>query len=216
MPMNTQNLKKTSIVAVLAIVIAAFVVGLSQTQIAPVQAVAPPQGNAVYVFGEGVNPKATFTFRDATVTYDFQLFDMTSNLFGDSAAGSNFKYARQNSPEFTLARIVGDTPYLHAAVDQSYEYGGKLALQDYPYKLFDVTVNLDQAGSPMKTYLYKDCGISNYKVNTRTDNEEAYVTGGKTGFAVVETYSFQCNGFNMESPEYNAMIAEKENRKPYQ
>lgn len=214
--MNTQKLKTTSVIAALAIAVTALVVGLSQTQITPAQAANIPQGNAVYVFGEGVNPKATFVFRDTTVTYDFQLFDMTSNLFGSSAAGSNFQYARQNSPEFTLARIVGDTPYLHTAVDQSYEYGGRLALQDYPYKLFDVTVNLDQAGSPQKTISYKDCGITNYKVNTRTDNEEGYVTGGKTGFAVVETYSFQCNGFNMESPDFNAMIAETENKKPYE
>lgn len=212
--MNTQNVKKTPIIAALVIVAVALIVSLSQTQITAAQSAS--KGNNVYVFGEGVNPQATFAFKDATVTYDFQLFDMTSNLFGNSAAGSNFQYARQNSPEFTLARIVGSTPYLHAAVDQSYHYGGRLASQDYPFKQFDVTVELNQAGSSQKTFTYKDCSITNYKVNTRTDNEEGYVTGGKSGFAIVETYNFQCNGFNMESPEYNAMTAEKQNRKPYE
>jgi len=216
--MNTQNVKKTSIIAALVIVAVALIVSLSQTQITAAQSA--PKGNNVYVFGEGVNPQATFAFKDATVTYDFQLFDMTSNLFGNSAAGSNFQYAGQNSPEFTLARIVGSTPYLHAAVDQSYQYGGRLTSQNYQFKQFDVTVELNQAGSSQKTFTYNDCSITNYKVNTRTDNEEGYVTGGKTGFAVVETYSFQCNKFHIETPEYKELASkvdgEKRNKKPYE
>jgi hypothetical protein len=67
----------------------------------------------------------------------------------------------------------------------------------------------------MRTMEYKDCSINNYKINTRTDNEEAYVTGGKTGFAVVETYTFICNGFTPKSPLFDAMIEEQQNRKPY-
>ncbi|NDB32738.1 MAG: hypothetical protein EB150_07520 [Nitrososphaeria archaeon] len=208
--MNTQKLKATSIIVAIAIASIALIVNLSQT--ANVQAVDPPKGNNVYVFGEGVNPQATFTFRDTAVTYDFQLFDMTTNLFGTTASGFT---TTRGVPEFTLARIVGDTPYLHKAVDQTYENGGK-SIQDYQYKVFDVTVNLVQAGEPMKTLEYKDCTISNYKINTRTDNEEGYVTGGKTGFAVVETYSFGCNGLALKSPTYDAMITSQHEAKPYQ
>lgn len=208
--MNTQNVKKTSVIAVLAIASIALVVGLSQTD--NIHAADAPKGNAVYVFAEGVNPQATFKFRDQVVTYDFQLYDTTNNLFSTSASGFTTK---QTAPEFTLARAVGDTPYLHQAVDQTFEYGGK-SMQDYPYKQFDVTVEMVQAGQSMRTMEYKDCSVSNYKINTRTDNEEAYVTGGKTGFAVVETYTFVCNGFMPKAPLYDALIEEQQNRKPYQ
>jgi len=208
--MNTQNMKKTSIIAVLAIASIALVVGLSQTD--SIQAADVPKGNNVYVFAEGVYPQATFTFRDQTVTYDFQLYDTTNNLFSTSASGFT---TRQTAPEFTLIRAVGDTPYLHEAVDQTFEYGGK-SMQDYPYKFFGVTVDMIQAGQSVRTMEYKDCSISNYKINTRTDNEEGYTTGGKTGFAVVETYTFICTGFTPKAPLYDALVKEEQNRKPYQ
>lgn len=209
--MNTQNMKKTSIIAVLAIASIALVVGLSQTE--TTQAASSPQGNNIYVFAEGVNPQATFKFRDQTVTYDFQLYDTTNNLFSTSANGFT---TRQVAPEFTLVRIIGDTPYLNALVDQTFQYYGKTSAFDYPYKQFDVTVNMIQAGQSLRTMEYKDCSLSNYKVNTRTDNEEAYTTGGKTGFAVAETYTFVCTGFMPKSPLYDALVEEQQNTRPYQ
>ncbi len=209
--MTTQKLKTTSIIAAIAIASIALIVNLSQT--VNVQAVDPPKGNNVYIFGEGVYPQATFNFRSGTVTYDFQLYDMTNNLFGTTANG--FTSTRTISPEFTLVKVVGDTPYLHKAVDQTFENGGK-TISEYDYKMFDVTIEMMQAEKSLRTIEYKDCSITNYKINTRTDNEEGYTTGGKTGFAVVETYTFACNGFNMESLDFNAMIADKQNKKPYE
>jgi hypothetical protein len=211
--MNTQKLKTTSVIAAFAIASIALTVGLSQTE--TITAQSAPMGNSVYVFAEGVYPQATFKFRDEIVTYDFQLYDTTSNLFSASLAGSNFNSPKQVASEFTLIRAVGETPYLHRAVDQTYEWGGRVAPQEYPYKFFDVTVEMIQAGQSLRTMDYKDCSVTNYKINTRTDNEEAYTTGGKTGFAVVETYTFICNGFVPKSPVFDAMIKEEQNRKPY-
>ena len=191
----------------------AIILLISLTQTENISAVDEPKGNAAYVFGEGVYPQATFNFRSGTVTYDFQLYDMTNNLFGTTANG--FTSTRTISPEFTLVKVVGDTPYLHKAVDQTFENGGK-ATGGYDYDRFDVTVDMIQAENSLRAIEYKDCSITNYKINTRTDNEEGYTTGGKTGFAVVETYTFACNGFNMESLDFNAMIADKQNKKPYE
>jgi len=206
------NSKLTATTAILSLAIASItlVFGLSQTD--KITAADAPTGNNVYVFAEGVYPQATFKFRDQTVTYDFQLYDTTNNLFSTSASGFT---TRQVAPEFTLARAVGDTPYLHKAVDQTFENGGK-SMQDYPYKFFDVTVEMVQAGQSVRTMEYKDCSINNYKINTRTDNEEAYTTGGKTGFAVVETFTFVCNGFTPKSPLFDVMMEEQQNKKPYQ
>ena len=191
----------------------AIILLISLTQTENISAVDEPKGNAAYVFGEGVYPQATFNFRSGTVTYDFQLYDMTNNLFGTTANG--FTSTRTISPEFTLVKVVGDTPYLHKAVDQTFENGGR-TISEYDYKMFDVTIEMMQAEKSLRTIEYKDCSITNYKINTRTDNEEGYTTGGKTGFAVVETYTFACNGFNMESLDFNAMIADKQNKKPYE
>ncbi|MFN3654118.1 MAG: hypothetical protein ACK4TO_02185 [Candidatus Nitrosotenuis sp.] len=209
--MIPQKITFTSVVVAIAIASIA-IVGLSHTQ--QTNAQSAPLGNNVYVFAEGVSPQATFKFRDATVTYEFQMYDTVSNLF--SSGGSSSFTTRQVSPEFTLARVVGDTPYLHEAVDQTFQYNGKSSAFDYPYKEFDVIVELIQAGQSMRTMEYADCSITNYKINTRTDNEEAYTTGGKTGFAAVETYSFACTGFTPHAPMYDKLVKEQQNKKPYE
>ncbi|MFM7795339.1 MAG: hypothetical protein ACKO7N_01095 [Candidatus Nitrosotenuis sp.] len=205
------NMKKIYMLTILPIFAIILLISLTQTE--NISAVDEPKGNAAYVFGEGVYPQATFNFRSGTVTYDFQLYDMTNNLFSTTANG--FTSTRTISPEFTLVKVVGDTPYLHKAVDQTFENGGR-SYSEYDYKMFDVTIEMMQAEKSLRTIEYKDCSITNYKINTRTDNEEGYTTGGKTGFAVVETYTFACNGFNMESLDFNAMIADKQNKKPYE
>ncbi|MEM3025825.1 MAG: hypothetical protein QXY25_08630, partial [Candidatus Nitrosotenuis sp.] len=176
--MIPQKITFAYVVVAIAIASIAMVVGLSHIQQTTAQSA--PLGNNVYVFAEGVYPQATFKFRDATVTYEFQLYDTVNNLFSTSSSGFT---TRQVAPEFTMARVVGETPYLHEAVDQTFQYNGKAAGLDYPYKEFDVTVDLIQAGQSVRTMEYADCSITNYKINTRTDNEEGYTTGGKTGFA---------------------------------
>jgi hypothetical protein len=210
--MNTQKLKTTSIVAALAIASIALIVGLSQTE--TITAQSAPTGNAMYPFAEDVYPSVTFEFRDATVTYDFQLFDTTNNLFTASAAGSNFVSAKQIAPEFVLQRIVGKTPYLHQAVDQSFEWGGRNALQDYSYKEFDITVDMVQKGQVLRTFEYADCGLTNYKIKTEFDKAESFT--GRDAFANLEQYTFVCAGYSMSSPVYDQMMEEQQNRKPYQ
>ncbi len=205
-------ISKTKTISVFALAVAtvAMIVGVSETS--TITAADAPKGNAMYIFAEGVYPQATFKFRDTTVTYEFQLYDTTNNLFSTGATGFTTK---QVAPEFILQRITGETPYLHEAVDQTFEYNGKNSGFDYPYKEFDVTVDLIQAGKTIRTMEYADCSISNYKINTRTDNEEGYTTG-KTGFAIVDAFTFVCTGFTPVSTLYDEMIKEKQNGKPYQ
>lgn len=207
--MNNKLTATTFAILAFAMASIALVVGLSQTT--SITAADAPKGNQMYIFAEGVSPQVTFEFRDQTVTYDFQMYDVTSNLFSTSASGFSTK---QVAPEFTLIRAVGDTPYLHEAVDQTFEHG-KSGGFEYPYKEFDVTVEMIQAGQSMRTMEYDDCSINNYKINSRTDNEEGYTTG-KTGFALVETYTFVCTGFTPSSPLYDKMMEEKQNQRPYQ
>ncbi len=203
--MIPQKITNTSVIAVIAIVTIALVVGLSQTHTTTAQTA--PTGNNVYVFAEGTYPQATFKFREAIVTYDFQAFTQVNSLFNTASGG----IARSTSPEFTLQRIVGDTPYLHKAVDQTWENYGRATASEYSYREFDVTVDFVQAGQPMRTLSYGGCAVTNYKVTTEFDKEEGYTTGGKTGFAVMETYTFTCNGYKATAPTYDAMIKAKQN-----
>jgi hypothetical protein len=204
--MIPQKITTSSIIAAIAIASIALVVGLSQTQ--TTTAADAPTGNNVYVFAEGVNPQVTFKFKEATVTYDFQAYTQTNSLFDTRSGG----VSRSTAPEFVLERIAGDTPYLHRAVDQTWENAGRITGLEYPYRLFDVNVDFIQAGQPVRSFEYGDCSVTNYKVRTEYDKEEGYTTGGKTGFAVIETYTFICNGFNPVATMYDTMKANNDDK----
>lgn len=197
--MNTQKVKTVSVIATLAIAVAALTIGLSQIQPTTAQ-VAPPQGNNVYVFAEGVNPQVTFTFGDKVETVDFQLFNQIQGFENNG---------RGTSPEFTLVKVAGTTPYLSAAVNEVHSQGID-SRQNGNYFNFKADVALIQAGKPVRTFSYNDCNFVNYKVDTRTDNEEGYTTGGKTGFAVVETYTVDCSGYSLGNPAMDELIAEQQ------
>lgn len=204
------NSKITTTTAILAMSIASItmIFGLSESD--KITAANVPTGNDMYPFAEDVYPVVTFAFRDATVTHDFQLFDTTNNLFSTSVSGFSTK---QVAPEFVLQKVVGNTPYLHEAVDQTFEYG-KSGGFEYPYKEFDVTVDLVQGEKTLRTFDYAKCGISNYKVKSEFDKAESFT--GKDAFAILEQYTLICQGYKSSSPMYDAMMEEKQNRKPYQ
>lgn len=208
------NSKLTATTAILALAIASITLVFGLSQADKITAADAPKGNAMYPFAEDVYPTATFEFRDAIVTYDFQTFDTTNNLFTASAAGSNFLTAKQVAPEFVLQKVVGETPHLHEAVDQSFEWGGRNALQDYQYKEFDVTIDMVQKGQILRTFEYSDCGVTNYKISSQFDKAESFT--GRDAFAILEQYTFVCAGYQMANPVYDAMMKEQQNRKPYQ
>jgi hypothetical protein len=195
------NHKITTLLAV-SIAVASLVFALAGNE--KITAAEAPTGNEMYPFAEDVNPRATFKFRDATVTHDFQLISQTSG-FGN--AGRGF------SPEFTLQKVIGDTPYLHKAVDETTQYSTRSGLE-YTYKEFDVTVDIVQGEKVLRTLEYSRCGITNYKINTEFDKAESFT--GKDAFAVLEQYTFTCAGYVTSSPMYDQMMEEKQNKKPYQ
>lgn len=177
----------TSVIAAIAIASIALVLGLSETQ----NTEAVPQGNNVYVFAEGVNPRATFTFREGVETTDFQIFTQTSGITGNSGRGTN--------PEFTLVKVPGNTPLLYKATDELLTQGNRAGV-DWQNNRFDVRIDLEQAGQPVRSMKYEGCEVNSYRVYTDYDHEEAYTTGGKTGFALQDEFKLFCMGMTPVNP----------------
>lgn len=199
--MNSKIIATTAILA-LSIASIALIFGLSETE--EIIAADAPQGNALYPFAENVNPVATFNFNGKTVTHDFQTFSQTTG-FGNTGRGS--------TPEFTLQKVIGDTPYLHKTLDLTHERSNKAASGNSEFE-FDVTVDLVQGQKTLISYKYDRCFITNYKVNTEFDKAESFT--GKDAFAVLEQYTITCGGYDILNPTYEQMMAEKQNKKPYQ
>lgn len=177
----------TSVIAAIAMASIALVLGLSQTQ----NTSAVPQGNNVYVFAEGVSPRATFTFNDGTETSDFQAFTQTAGVTGTNGRGT--------APEFLLVKVPGNTPLLYKAADEILKKGGNNNI-DSQLNRFSVRVDLQQAGQPVRSFDYERCEVTSYKVYTDYDKEEGYVTGGKTGFALQDEFKLLCLGMTPIDP----------------
>ncbi len=179
-----------SVIAVFSI---ASFVGFEITDIDAVPAAVQPEK---FVFVEKVSTTALFEFRDGTEIVPIQQFIQTSGFGTKTLTGADdpkapsAKTGRQ-TPTFTLEKIVGSTPYLYAAADQAQKYQLNTGME-YPYKFFDVTIFVAVDGNVLRSFEYRDCKVTSYAVNTRSDNEEGYT--GK-GFAVVDQFTFECEGY---------------------
>ncbi len=92
-----------------------------------------------------------------------------------------------------------DTPILHYAADTSQQYTGTSQL-DHNYEDFNVNILLAQGGTIVRELQYVECEITDYQIETELDKEEGWT--GKSGFAIVEAYELQCDGYNPFSPIY--------------
>jgi|CXWL01.1.fsa_nt_gi hypothetical protein len=186
---NAITMTTLSVIAVFAITsFAGF--GITNT----VAQTAPQPAKLVFV--ENISTTALFEFRDGSELVPVQQFTQTAGFGAKSLVSVDDPKADSGAsgranPSFTMEKIVGGTPFLYAAADQTQQYYTSSGFE-YPYKFFDVTVFLAAGGDVFRSFEYRDCQISNYVVATRSDNEEGYT--GK-GFAVVDQYSFECKGY---------------------
>ena len=133
-----------------------------------------------YKIADNVSVTTTFHFRDGIEVVQFPVFEMTSN------------YVENIPAEFQLQGVVGETPYLHKALDEAWIYRSDFTTIDYDYKLFDVDVEVHKNDNTIKLIHYDDCEISDASVETLNDDQESYLSS-KSGFVVVDTINFECN-----------------------
>jgi hypothetical protein len=157
------------------------------------------------VFVENVTTTALFEFRDGSEMVPIQQFSQTGGYGTTTLSSGTAKSKSQESsettgrskPSFTMEKLVGGTPYLYEAADETQKYFASSGFE-YDYKFFDVTVYLAKGGDVLRSFEYRDCQVTNYVVATRSDNEEGYT--GK-GFVLVDQFNFECKGYTPINPE---------------
>ena len=162
-----------------------------------------------YVWSENVTPTVSFDFRDGSEMTAVQSFIQTggfSTITFDTVDKTKAKQDAQRSltskPAFTIEKIAGATPYLYEAADEAQKYQLNAGFE-FQAKYFNAKVFLTDAnGKDFRTFDYTNCRVTGYNVSTRSDNEEGYF--GK-GFAVVEQYAFECNGYTPNNPVMDKM-----------
>ena len=143
-----------------------------------------------YILADDVTVTAIFHLYEGIEISEFQVFDQIAGFDKPN-----------ETPQFRLERIVGETPLLHHIADQTYKRKG-IGL-DYDGKFFDVDVIVSQNGKPLRLFEYKRCQISNYAVDTGVDVAEAWTTA--QGFSVRDVFEFVCQGYAPISPTYDEL-----------
>ena len=135
-----------------------------------------------------VHALATFTFANGQEIIDFPLYSQGTVL-------------SKSNPTFSLTGIVGDSPILYDAVDKNLKLQGNTGSHQN-LDLFSVDVELMVGDDVVRGFNYNECRVTDYVVESKRDKEESYFKG----FALSNTFSFECAGYHPNNPIYDAMF----------
>ena len=184
------NGKITSIVAltVVATLSVAAITGFQLNEI-----IAEEEKDKGYTFGEDIGITAVFEFKKATEVSQWEVISQGQGYDGNV------------QPTFTLEKIVNDdTPWLHHYADV-FQHVSRSGLDKYQNE-FDVDVLFAKGGDVVREVNYNGCRIVDYEIDTTFDKEEGWNTS--KGFAHIEKVDFQCKGYDLASPTFDAMMGE--------
>jgi len=187
-------IKTTSIVAVsvIATLAVASIMGFQLSEITAEQTT-PVE----YLSAEGVQVTGIFKFREGTEVLPIQVFTQTSG----------FKRAQVFG--FQVEKVVGNTPYLHKHVDESFLYRNSQDEKEN-WNPFDVEMILATGPYAKRVVEYSKCFIDDYVVLTLRDNEEGYLN---KGFANVERMTLFCRAMNFQNPSLETLNSISEDQK---
>ena len=150
-----------------------------------------------------VHAVATFTFASGQEVIDFPNFDQ-GDILGLRTADNqdNDGVSRQFStiPTFELTGIVGNTPMLYDIVDKNLKLQGQTGSHQN-LDLFSVDIELMVGDDVVRGFNYNECRVTDYVVKSQRDKEESYFKG----FALSNTFDFECQGYHPNNPIYDAM-----------
>ena len=179
---------KTTIISTLAILLVVTVL-LGAGQLTEIVA----EEKEGYKAANGVEIKTYIKTNGVILDSDFQVYkqEKPNNNRQKNFASSN------GAPMFILEGVVNeDRAYLYEAADQAYLHGTSFR-NDFPYSEMDIRIVLEKEGIPLREFVYDRCRVADYQVETLFDKEEGWM--GK-GFATVDKFTFQCQGFHPLNP----------------
>ncbi len=136
-----------------------------------------------YKTADDIQTIITFTFKDGVEVVELPVFKMQDD------------YVNKNvSPSFSVEGVVGDSPYLHKALDEAFKYKQNPS-HEYNFQLFDVDIDFVKDGEILRTLDYHDCLVDDYRIHTLKDDQESYISS-KTAFAIIDDIDFICGGLN--------------------
>jgi hypothetical protein len=142
-----------------------------------------------YLSAEGVTVTGVFKFREGAEVLPVQVFTQ------------NTGFKRLQPFTFSIEKVVGNTPYLHKHVDESFLYRNSQDEKEN-WNPFDVEMIVSTGPYAKRIVDYSKCFIDDYSLATLRDNEEGYFN---KGFANVERITLSCRAMNFQNPTLDEM-----------
>jgi hypothetical protein len=170
-------MKNTIMITMLGIITVLTIVFVSERTYAFAEEESP------YKVADDIHAIFTFTFKDGVEIHEFPVFKMGNNFVNKNV-----------SPTFSIEGVVGESPYLHKALDEAFKYKANPSYE-WNYQFFEVDVDFTKNNEVVRSLSYHDCYVDDYKVQTLSDDYESYMSS-KTGFAIIDNIDFLCGGLN--------------------
>lgn len=138
---------------------------------------------------------------DVSITVDFEYQNGDHELTNFESYTQKSGFSTSDPPIFVLEKIVGDTPILHHLADELQSSSRSVHETRF---FFDTKVMLHKDGKVIREFDYDNCLITEYEVRTDYDKEEGWMN--KSGFAVIDSFVIECDGYSPRSPVYDEMI----------
>ena len=142
-----------------------------------------------YNMGTGPHVIATINLDNNSEVIDFTEFHQ-----GNLIAKAN--------PTFELVGVLGKSPLLNNAADQSREISSRSTGVNSLEKLFDVNLVLVYRDKVVRGFDYSKCRIVDYVIKTEHDGEESFYKG----FALTNEFHFECLGYKPFDPIYDSLF----------
>lgn len=144
-------------------------------------------GESGFTFASEMRTSVTFVYDEGAEKIEFPVFNLISGY-----------EENPNSPEFSVEGILDYYPLLYRAIDNSREVSGVGSTSNLD---FDALVEFTNGEDVLRGLEFRDCIVSDAKINTQTDKEEGFT--GKSGFAIVHQLGFTCAGISPINMNYD-------------
>ena len=141
-----------------------------------------------YPISNGPRAIATFSYDNGIEVINFPIFNQGKVLV-------------KSGPSFELEGIVGDYPMLYKMVDDNLALTSTTGANNF-LDLFQVDIDLFYDDKTVRGFNYVDCRVTDYDIKTQRKGEEGYFKG----FALSNTFEFECLGYHPNNPVYDAMF----------
>ena len=135
-----------------------------------------------------------------TTFYFVGMGNLSYDTFSVYEQLSGFK--KEDAGSFRLLGLTSiDKIGLYELADRSFNqrYGS----ENDPIKNFGIDVRIVHNEQVIHEFKYKRCEITDYKVTTLFDADETF--SGKTKFAIVDGFEFECKGYYLNTPLFEKL-----------